>query len=303
MVDDELMSYRDDAVRALAWAIRSPNLMDPLPGLDFQTLDVFQVAYDNARPWLRRLDAEPAPLRETIKALNTWKVGVYFETLISYWLTHQSEFTILGHNPQVMAEKRTLGAFDFIVRDPAGQCEHWEVAVKFYLQQRPSAEWPAWVGPNQRDRLDLKLTRMRDHQLPLAHTAPGKACLNNLGVPSITAQRALLKGALFTSWGEVQEPLQPEGMSAFGQRGIWVRVKALAALIESAPERRWYRREKPDWLGPAAQEASSTLDGAECLSSFKTQPLRRPQLWSWMVESTPQRWCETQLVFVVPNDW
>lgn len=303
MVDDDLMSYRNDAVRALAWTIRSPNLMNARPGLGFQTPGAFMDAYQEARSWLRQLDADPTPLLEAIGSVNTWKVGVYFEALMGFWLDRHSEMTVLGHNPQVQDQGRTLGAFDFLLRDAQGRYEHWELAVKFYLQQRRSAEWTAWVGPNQRDRLDLKLNRMRDHQLPLAHTAPGKVCLANLGVPALNTQRAVLKGTLFTPWLQTDGFVHPDGASLDGERGVWIPVTKLDRLLDAGPERRWYRREKPDWLGPAVQNRTMTLDSDGILAACQKTALQRPQLWSQMVKMAPQTWCEERLVFIVPAEW
>ena len=303
MVDEELMSYRHEAVRALAWAIRAPNLIIPQPGLNFQCAATLRTAYAEAEPWLRRLETDPTPLVDTLKALNTWKVGVYFEALLGFWLSNHPELTLLAHNPQVRDQGRTLGAFDFLIRDPKQHCIHWEVAVKFYLQRHHSADWSAWVGPNLRDRLDLKLHRMRDHQLPLARTAAGQACLETYGITNLHAQHAVLKGTVFTPWGAVDGPRAPDGLSPEGERGLWLSVNELDAYLDTYPTARWYRREKPDWLGPAVKDVEATLDRDSFRLNCRGTPLKRPQLWSRMVETGSPFWGQEQLVFLVPGDW
>ena len=115
------------------------------------------------RKWLTQLDNSPTPLLETIQRRPTRSVGHYFETLVRFFIEDGPHFELLAHNLQVHVDKRTLGAMDFVVRDQFGAVEHWEVAVKFYLGASEIPRWSSWIGPNQRDRLDIKLQRMRDH--------------------------------------------------------------------------------------------------------------------------------------------
>jgi len=49
--------------------------------------------------------------------------------------------------------------------------QHWEVTVKFYLQQTDAEGTVRWVGPGDRDRFDIKLERLFSHQLQLATRA------------------------------------------------------------------------------------------------------------------------------------
>ena len=58
-----------------------------------------------------------------------------------------------------------------VLRDSLGYHLHLESAIKYYLHRPPHpSQWQQWLGPNGRDRLDIKLAHMTEHQLPLSHT-------------------------------------------------------------------------------------------------------------------------------------
>lgn len=297
----KLETLREDAVRALAWSIGAPGLMERVDGLQIPTPAEHERALDTAWPWLRALDEEPAPLHDYLASHGSWKVGFYFESLLAWWLQWNPELELLAHNLQVRASGRTLGALDYVVRDSEGAVQHWEVAVKFYLQRESKAEWSAWVGPNQRDRLDLKLERMRDHQLPLSSTAEARVQLANLGTTAHVQRRAVIKGALFERWRGV--PVLPRGASRSTPLGVWFPASAFSEYAARTPCSRWCQRLKPDWLGPARRSAASSLSGADVLRQFRAHPVTRPQLWSRLREGADMEWHEDARVFMVPDAW
>ena len=123
-------------------------------------------------PWYEGLlphhdsDAEAAP--PSPPDAHHFRLGLHFETLIRHWLATSSQYTLIKHNWQVIAHKRTIGEFDLIVRDQlTGELEHWELAIKFYLGTG-DLSWTHWYGPNPSDRLDLKTDRLTTHQLTLS---------------------------------------------------------------------------------------------------------------------------------------
>ena len=200
MKRDPLQQFTDDAVRALAWSIGAPGLMRPSPGLPCMPQAYFEDALEEAWEWLLTLDQDPSSLHAHLSSHATWKVGFYFEALIRFWLMWKPGFRLLEHNLQIQGEGRTLGALDYLLIDRDGRSHHWEVAVKFYLQRRPSDAWSAWVGPNRRDRLDIKLSRMRDHQLPLSGRPAARSLLEAHGILEPPETAAIVKGMFFTPW-------------------------------------------------------------------------------------------------------
>jgi uncharacterized protein len=301
MARDWLEHFEDDAVRALAWCIGAPGLMHDVPGLDFPPSLSYKNALEEAWDWLFELDRNPTALHEHLAATQSWKVGVYFESLIAWWLTWSPQHDLLARNLQLRDEHRTFGEFDFLLRDDNGQPQHWEVAVKFYLQREQSDEWSAWVGPNQRDRLDIKLGRMRDHQLPLSGRPEAVSALESLHIAEPPSQVAIVKGMFFELWNEPE--LRPRGCAQEPPFGQWVTAGDFVAFSETHSTCRWCIREKPDWLGPARRRREDSFSTAEAVERLKVNGLERPQLWSRLGEREDDIWFEEGCLFVVPDNW
>jgi hypothetical protein len=235
-------------------------------------------------------------LEEAITAIGAqgWRVGYYFESLVGYWLQQITGWQLIASDHPVRQEKRTLGAYDFIVRNDQDRVEHWEVAVKFYLRRGEHAEWSHWVGPNQRDRLDKKVNRMRDHQLVLARRDVGQAALEELGVSKVHQQVALLKGAFFTEWGS--SPAGPAG-SRSDAEGRWADASRLSELAHAFPESHWVRRDKPFWLAPLREVELGSEAGR-----LPTH-VQRPEMWARLERDPTGAWEEAERWFLVPADW
>jgi hypothetical protein len=170
--------------------------------------------------------------------------------------------------------------------------EHWEVAVKFYLLLGDRETWQCWVGPNQRDRLDKKVNRMRDHQLTLSARVEGRAAWSGLGVKAIQRCYGLLKGSFFTEWGG---PEEGPTHSVSAARGRWADVGMFDALQDAYSESLWVKREKPFWLAPARIESG-------CPGGLPDD-VRRPEMWSRLTQGNDHAWEEAERWFLVPRTW
>ena len=290
--------YANDAVRDLAWTLFSPALCVP-PSTDFEAPENDWFHARDVRDWLADLDRTPAILQDTIRRCPTRSVGHYFETLFRFFIEHGPRYELLAHNLQVHDDKRTIGSMDFIVRDQHGCVEHWEIAVKFYLGASKAARWSSWIGPNQRDRLDIKVERMRDHQLPLSKTLAGQARLQSDGIPSVDRHRGLIRGILFAP---LRHPCMAPMPELIDPQGLWIPCTELDIFLRQKPLARWHRRVKPDWLAPSRVPESQTLSAKAFLQSVTLSGCDRPEMWS-MLEDTPTGWRERQRVFVVSADW
>ena len=173
--------------------------------------------------------------------------------------------------------------------------------MKFYLQREHSDEWSAWGGPNQRDRLDIKLGRMRDHQLPLSGRPEAVSALESLHIAEPPSQVAIVKGMFFEVWNE--PGLRPKGYAQEPPLGQWVTARDFVAFSEAHSTCRWCIREKPDWLGPARRRREASFSTAEAVQMLKVNGLERPQLWSRLGEREDDIWFEEGCLFVVPDNW
>jgi len=209
-------------------------------------------------------------------------------------MTHHPDLELLARNLQIFEDKRTLGAFDFLIRLATGQVEHWEVAVKFYLLDGHVDVFEHWMGPNRRDRLDIKVTRMAQHQLPLSSHPSAANALAKLNVqPSMLSTRALLKGLLF-------HPLVSEDILT--DRAYWVRQTACLQTVPH-PEYIWQPRHKPDWIGPASHRTPDALTDSEFRHRLRERRVERPEMWSVCQPVGPHRLYELSRYFLVQDHW
>lgn len=96
------------------------------------------------------------------------RLGFWYQHLCLEHFQSHPNYQLIAEEVQLNHDGRTLGAIDFIVElfhqhTLKNTFEHWEVAIKFYLLFDG-----LWFGPNSKDRLDLKLSHMLQHQLPMS---------------------------------------------------------------------------------------------------------------------------------------
>ena len=119
------------ARRDLEWLIsRAPIIDDARLG---HVAWVGSNALSSMRVDLRTVLAE-LPDAALMGALKERRSGRYVEHLLHALLQHVHRFQLLAHDLQVRDEKRTIGAFDFILHDRRRKKGlHVELAFKQYL--------------------------------------------------------------------------------------------------------------------------------------------------------------------------
>lgn len=300
------------AIRDLAWAIGSPALISPsVAGGGVEILDdaFFSRALAAAKPWLEPLAETPEPLLSFLASHPSRRLGRYLEALIQFWLQQAPEFSLVAANVPVHAQGRTHGEFDLLLRDAAGQLQHWEVAGKFYLGIGDTRDPDNWLGPNPEDRLSEKLTHLLTHQARLGQNPAALPLLRRMGLEK-PLPRAFLKGYLFyplEQW--LADDCRPPRLAgpAHG-RGFWLHERQLSELLASRPaaERiRWLILPRQRWLSPASSPAmAEVLDedslGIELRAHF--QQRGQPLLLAGLVEKEGL-WQEVCRGFVLANRW
>ncbi|MGF1764371.1 DUF1853 family protein [Aliivibrio kagoshimensis] len=120
------------------------------------------------------------------------RLGFYYQWLWKQVIEQSAHYDLIAEEVQINHEGRTIGAIDFILREHATQqLEHWEIAVKFYLFYQGQ-----WLGPNNSDRLDLKIDKMLNHQLTLTSSDAfiAQTCYTEAIKPKM-----LVQGRLYTN--------------------------------------------------------------------------------------------------------
>lgn len=293
-------SLRNPHVRALAWLLDAPDLLDPIaPHWGGKIASLRPAAADDARDWLLGLDADPSALDEYLGVHRFTRLGRYAENLLAWYFRHQG--SLVAHGLQVRSGKEeTVGEFDFLLRQGEGLV-HWEFATKFYLLNSSDPALAGvqqadyFVGPNLADTLGRKIRKILERQLKLGGHPAAQALLPQ---PLVNAQ-ALLRGWLFYRRGE-QPPLQAVGVSAAHCRGWWCTLQELEAHV-SGPAAILPRIA---WLAPARLPETQLLsvDALRAALAGMFGSDRMPVMVASLA-SQDGEWVETERGFVVPDEW
>ena len=285
---------RQGRVRALAWLLDSPDLLDaaapPWAGRIATLGAVTPVVAD----WLAQLDEDPTRLDATLGDKTYTRLGLYAEKLMAFYFAEQGR--LVRHGLQVRASRNdTVGEFDFLLEHGPDALAHIEFATKFYLLDGgASSEFDALVGPNLADSLGLKMRKVFERQLALGAHPAAQAFLP---LP-VTQAQALVKGWLFYpsgSWPAMQ------GIAAGHCRGFWCALEEL----DEIPGEEFLVLPKLEWLAPfRAESADGTMDRSRLAAALAEQ---------FDTASTPVLVAilrrhdgileETDRGFIVPNDW
>lgn len=234
-------------VRELAWICFSePIIHDPGALACKVTAADFEL-HEARREALLALDMSPQPLLNHLEEnCRSRRLGLVFESYWHFFLQQDEETELIAHNLPVRDGGRTLGEFDVLYFcHRRQQAIHLELALKYFMATpqplQAGSPMSQWLGPNSRDRLDIKWQRMRDHQLALPATPAGRAALNELGISEI-AQEVAVKGWLFY---HPERPVEAAPINPAHCRGLW---QTLGDFSEREQASDWRYLAKPDWL-------------------------------------------------------
>lgn len=274
MSNNELRIIRD-----LRWAIGSEPLLNPAQDSRFVSSHWCQQQATEFEPLLTELGKDKQALEQLKKHAESLRLGGYFEQLFRYFLDHSPNYDCLAHDLQVHEQGRTLGAFDFIVRDRnSGDIEHWELACKFYLQDGAGDQIEDWYGPGRKDRLMIKYQHLLRHQIALSQSEAGIKALAAQGW-QVKTQRIIVKGRLFGAAKALPSEVNPHCLRGWLSSDRHSSQQPLTAL------------QRQHWLSPIqagditqSNPLSATRRGCVCLS-----------------EQGPE--AELSRGFVVPSSW
>ncbi|GAA0786849.1 DUF1853 family protein [Marinobacterium sediminicola] len=250
--------------------------------------------------YLQRLtqwDQYPESMPLSLQQPASPRLGLYFEQLYAAVLTELLGWTLIARNVQIRDQQRTLGELDFLVLNPhTNEVEHHEIAIKFYLghvgEETGSARW---YGPNSRDRLDLKTSRLLQHQAQLAAQPAAEPVLKSMGLQRPPVPRIFMPGYLF--YPDTETLQTPEQVDPGHERGRW-RYASQAALSSGDD---WVVLQKPHWLACWRQSEVPPEDGLQQAAMGVIQSGRACLLAH--LSQTPCGWVETERMFLVPDSW
>ncbi|MCD8404867.1 DUF1853 family protein [Tenacibaculum dicentrarchi] len=134
------------------------------------------------------------------------RLGKLVERFVSFEFQQDKHLQIIAENIQIQQEKITLGELDCLLLKDEKPI-HVEIIYKFYLYDNSinseknleeKNELERWIGPNKKDSLIQKLTKLKEKQLPLLYS---KQCENYLKTLNLEAknlkQQLYFKAQLF----------------------------------------------------------------------------------------------------------
>ena len=248
---------------------------------------------------IKRDDQTPENLNELIDTQRRYKLGLYAEDLFLYYLEHFSPYEILAHDMQVFIEKRSIGAFDFIVRAEDGIIEHWEMAIKYFVQYLPSADWINFIGPGGKDSLHRKMNKMLGRQILLGDRPPAQKGLIQNGIPLPQKKRIVSVGKLFSHFGT--EFISPVDGDPNQPTGYWAFLHQFIEYVQKNTQYLWAYRKHPYWIAPTLSNNEHELMNHHEVLEFVREQEKHVMLSE--LKKTKNGWEECQRWFVMPNNW
>ena len=296
---DFLWSLESTVHRDLSFLLASPSLLNNtkiVPAITSQEwmkwfLDAKEAIADDAK--------KPQRLMQFVNTPRQYKLGLYAEDLLLYYLHNFSPCKILAHDIQVFDGKRSIGAFDFIVQTSTGEIEHWEMAIKYFVQYSLSPNWTEFIGPGGRDSLQRKMNKMLHRQILLGDDPLAQEGLKERGIPIPTRKRIVSVGKLFAQY-KTYFVVPYEG-DAHQPTGLWAKKDVFYEHLKSFPHRKWVFRKHPRWIGPALctkeDESMTNKEVWDFINSKETHVMLSE------LEEVPYGWQERERWFVMPEGW
>ncbi len=172
------------------------------------------------------------------------RLGKYIERFVAFELTQHSSIEIISENIQIQKEKITLGELDSIILKN-GKPIHLEIVYKFYLYDAATGknEIEHFVGPNRKDALIDKLTKLKEKQLPLLFTDECEKYLNTIHLsPENMEQQVYFKAQLFVPFSNRKIQLSKINQDCIA--GFYIDKTALTKFFDC----KFYIPNKLDWL-------------------------------------------------------
>ena len=291
-------------MRNVLWVATSPNLLKaPLDDTEFAQINISPEQLEA----LLTPEAQLA-LDNILGQTRSHFLGAYYETIWSFLLKQSTRYQLLAQNFQIHESGTTLGEFDFLVWDKQRHIHlHQEIAIKFYLYH-PDKHPAHWLGPNARDRLDLKIRKLSLQQLRLSEHPLAKTSLEQLGIKQTKSQMKL-QGTLFYPSNAALPP-DTHSLNAHHERGHWYHPSTFLTYLREAqtryPQHRWQiLTQKSRWLAPRLESRREKMCSYQELQDTVEQKTNEPFKPLLVVRLTEIEgvWIEQERLFVVPATW
>lgn len=307
MLTHDISEFKNKEVRDLAHVLFSPAI---IKGKYVNAGKIFTHIKENKKSillWLIDLDNKPKTLISFLGNRSTSKrLGKYFEHLWHFAFLNSKEVKEVIFSLQVKQDKSfTVGEFDFLINCmSSASWIHLEVAVKFYLASSVNDEsgktTTYFIGPNRKDRLDLKLKKLYEHQLELGASIYGERALSGLGITTVHKE-LIVKGYLFFNPKHSNDMYIPEYINDYSFKGWWSFINEFE--INNEPNQAFVIMNKIEWLSPFLGAGERILSPARFKVLLENRKLELPALVAQVQLLDNGLWKEISRGFLVSEDW
>lgn len=172
------------------------------------------------------------------------RLGKYIERFVSFELSQNKSIEILAENIQIQRNKITLGELDCLLLKNNSPI-HLEIIYKFYLfdDKIGHTEIEHFIGPNRKDALIEKLTKLKGKQLPILFVKECENLLDNLEISlKDISQQIYFKAQLFVPINKKNINLSVLNNNCIV--GFYCNLKDLSQFLTC----KFYIPIKKDWL-------------------------------------------------------
>lgn len=130
------------------------------------------------------------------------RLGKYIEHLVAFELNQDQSISTLAQNIQIQNDKITLGELDCLLLKNETPI-HLEIIYKFYLYDSSigDTEIEHFIGPNRKDALVEKLSKLKNKQLPILYSKHCQPYLKALDLDAKNmVQHVYFKAQLFVPY-------------------------------------------------------------------------------------------------------
>lgn len=205
------------------------------------------------------------------------RLGHLVEKIVSELIKNSSGYELLYENVQIIANKKTIGELDFIIKEKSSnQIIHLELAYKFYLFDPTISNETTnnWIGPNRNDSLREKIEKLKTKQFPLLHNDYTRQNLNTLEIDTLV-QAVCLLVSLYIPF-EYKEQLNIAYLK--GIKGYYLNLAAF--IKQHNGTKTYYLPPKKEWgIDPSYNDTWHDFNSIEKNISKNMQDQQAPLCW------------------------
>ena len=193
---------------------------------------------------LQQFDIEQKSMAIDLDIDEKLRLGKYIERFVSFQISKDENCEIILENIQIQQDKRTLGELDCLLYKNK-KAIHLEIVYKFYLYDNSvgTTEIEHFIGPNRKDSLIEKLTKLKEKQLPLLYSSQCKTYLESINLEvSEIEQHVYFKAQLYVPFGNLQVKLSTLNQECIA--GFYITREELYQFNDY----KFYFPSKKDWL-------------------------------------------------------